>query len=254
MTEITGKILGSARKLVRTPLNRLLNRVDPPVIVLLYHRVTTLVSDPEMLAVSPENFRAQMRHLKENHHLVRFEEDWSKAAKPAVAITFDDGYADNALEALPILDEVGVPATFFVSTGTIGTTREFWWHELERIILGGGVPVELHPLGRQSPEELADRQRKRTAGAVPRYRRPHDERRHEAPCQRAGAAARLESGVRGARRQQPRPRSRRADASCREQRGHHWRPYSESLPVVRPSPGRTAGGDGEIQVRTGNLA
>lgn len=137
MTEITGKILGSARKLVRTPLNRLLNRVDPPVIVLLYHRVTTLVSDPEMLAVSPENFRAQMRHLKENHHLVRFEEDWSKAAKPAVAITFDDGYADNALEALPILDEVGVPATFFVSTGTIGTTREFWWHELERIILGG---------------------------------------------------------------------------------------------------------------------
>jgi peptidoglycan/xylan/chitin deacetylase (PgdA/CDA1 family) len=135
MTEIAGKILGSARKLVRTPLNRLLNRVDPPVIVLLYHRVTTLASDPEMLAVTADNFRAQIRHLKENHHLVRFEEDWTKSPKPAVAITFDDGYADNALEALPILEEVGVPATFFVSTGTIGTTEEFWWHELERIIL-----------------------------------------------------------------------------------------------------------------------
>ncbi len=137
MTEIAHKILGSARRAVCTPLNRLLNLADPPVIVLVYHRVATLSSDPEMLAVTPENFRAQMRYLKDNVSLVRFEEDWTKASKPAVAITFDDGYADNALEALPILEEVGVPATFFVSTGTIGTTREFWWHELERLILGG---------------------------------------------------------------------------------------------------------------------
>jgi peptidoglycan/xylan/chitin deacetylase (PgdA/CDA1 family) len=76
-----------------------------------------------------------MRHLKEIVPLVRFEEDWTKVSRPAVAITFDDGYADNALEALPILEEVGAPATFFVSTGTIGTTEEFWWHDLERIIL-----------------------------------------------------------------------------------------------------------------------
>jgi peptidoglycan/xylan/chitin deacetylase (PgdA/CDA1 family) len=76
-----------------------------------------------------------MRHLKENFPIVRFEEDWTKVSRPAVAITFDDGYADNALEALPILEEVGVPAAFFISTGTIGTTREFWWHELEHIIL-----------------------------------------------------------------------------------------------------------------------
>lgn len=117
------------------PINRLLNFIDPPVIVLLYHRVTTLTSDPEMLAVSPDNFHAQLRYLKENFPIVRFDEDWSKVSKPAVVITFDDGYADNALEALPILEEVGVPATFFVSTGTIGTPEEFWWHELERIIL-----------------------------------------------------------------------------------------------------------------------
>ena len=77
-----------------------------------------------------------MRYLKKNFPIVRFEEDWSKVATPSVAVTFDDGYADNALEALPILEEVGLPATFFVSTGTIGTSEEFWWHELERIILG----------------------------------------------------------------------------------------------------------------------
>jgi peptidoglycan/xylan/chitin deacetylase (PgdA/CDA1 family) len=141
MMEIAHKILGSAHTVVCTPLNRLLNLADPPVIVLIYHRVATLSSDPEMLAVTPENFRVQMRYLKDNVSLVRFEEDWTKVSKPAVAITFDDGYADNALEALPILEEVGVPATFFVCTGTIGTTREFWWHELERLILGGeGLP------------------------------------------------------------------------------------------------------------------
>lgn len=129
------RLAGSARRALLTPLNRLLNLVDPPVLVLLYHRVTTLASDPEMLAVSPGNFRAQMRYLKAAVPLVRFEEDWARVSKPAVCVTFDDGYADNAREALPILEEEGVPATFFVSTGTIGSTSEFWWHELERIIL-----------------------------------------------------------------------------------------------------------------------
>jgi peptidoglycan/xylan/chitin deacetylase (PgdA/CDA1 family) len=135
MTELAPKIRRFLRSALCTPVNRLLNCVDSPVIVLLYHRVTALASDPEMLAVSPDNFRAHMQYLKDTVPLVRFEEDWSKVSRPAVAITFDDGYADNVLEALPILDETGVPATFFVSTGTIGTRSEFWWHELEGIIL-----------------------------------------------------------------------------------------------------------------------
>jgi peptidoglycan/xylan/chitin deacetylase (PgdA/CDA1 family) len=57
-------------------------------------------------------------------------------AKPAVCVTFDDGYADNALEALPILEELGVPATFFVTTELIGAAHNLWWHELEELLLG----------------------------------------------------------------------------------------------------------------------
>jgi len=135
MTENAGNILGSLRKRVMTPVNRLLNAIDPPVVVLLYHRVASLACDPEMLSVTPENFRAQMRYLKENFPLVRFEDDWKAAPKPAIAVTFDDGYADNWLEALPILEEVGVPATIFITTGVIGTGRVFWWHELEQMLL-----------------------------------------------------------------------------------------------------------------------
>ena len=124
-------------RLVRRPVNRLLNKIDPPVVVLLYHRIATLPSDSEMLAVTPDNFRAQLKFLKKNIPLVRFEEDWTTLPKQAVAITFDDGYADNAMEALPIMEEEKVPATFFVSTGTIDSAGEFWWNEVERIVLEG---------------------------------------------------------------------------------------------------------------------
>jgi peptidoglycan/xylan/chitin deacetylase (PgdA/CDA1 family) len=121
---------------LRKMKNRILNLIDPPVVVLAYHRVTVLKSDFHSLAVSPVNFRAHMQYLKRSFNIVRFEEDWSAAKKPAVAVTFDDGYADNALEALTIIEEEGVPATFFISTGNIGSRREFWWDELERLVLG----------------------------------------------------------------------------------------------------------------------
>lgn len=111
------------------------NLVDTPLIILLYHRVTELSFDPEMLAVSPANFRRHMQFLKQHFQLRRFEEDWAGLQEAAVVVTFDDGYADNVLEALPILEEVGVPATFFVSTGNIGTPKEFWWDRLGGILL-----------------------------------------------------------------------------------------------------------------------
>lgn len=138
------RFASDARSIVRKARNWSLNLIDAPVIVLIYHRVTSLADDPQQLAVSPENFRAQMRHLKERYPLARFESDWTKLGRPAVAVTFDDGYADNALEALPILEEVGVPATFFVSTEGINTLREFWWDDLERIIFhDGALPPSL---------------------------------------------------------------------------------------------------------------
>lgn len=45
------------------------------------------------------------------------------------SITFDDGYADNAQVAAPILRSMGLPATFFVVTGFIGSERQAPWDE-----------------------------------------------------------------------------------------------------------------------------
>ena len=117
--------------------SRMINPFDPPVVVLIYHRVTTIPEDPQQLAVTPEHFTAQMRYLRDHFPVLRFEDDWGQVSEPSVVVTFDDGYADNLLEALPIIEAVGLPVTFFVTTGGIGTAHEFWWDELERLLLAG---------------------------------------------------------------------------------------------------------------------
>ena len=51
--------------------------------------------DIYQLTVSPENFEEQVRFLKDNFSILRFEEDWTEGSGSGVVITFDDGYADN---------------------------------------------------------------------------------------------------------------------------------------------------------------
>jgi peptidoglycan/xylan/chitin deacetylase (PgdA/CDA1 family) len=108
------------------------------VVILVYHRVCRLDQDPQQLAVDPARFAAQLDVLRSRFDIARFEDDWSALRRPAVVITFDDGYADNLHQALPLLERGGVPATFFITTGAIESQREFWWDELERHLLDAG--------------------------------------------------------------------------------------------------------------------
>ncbi len=61
--------------------NRLLNLLDTPVVVLVYHRVAELADDPEMIAVAPENFRRQMAFLKGHFPVLRLEEEWDRISR-----------------------------------------------------------------------------------------------------------------------------------------------------------------------------
>lgn len=104
------------------------------ILCLLYHRVNNVRDQLYNLTVSPEEFDQHIKYLRENYRTVRFDENWNLISEDAIAITFDDGYADNYVYALPVLERYKVPATIFVSTGNIGTSREFWWDDIERVL------------------------------------------------------------------------------------------------------------------------
>jgi peptidoglycan/xylan/chitin deacetylase (PgdA/CDA1 family) len=109
---------------------------DEPVI-LVYHRVADVDSDPWGLAVSPINFRDHMRILGAEGLAIPLGDLVDRLASgrlPAgsVCVTFDDGYSDNLLNAKPVLEEYSVPATFFLTSGHLAGDRDFWWDALER--------------------------------------------------------------------------------------------------------------------------
>lgn len=115
--------------------------------VLAYHRVLDVPDDDrfdfdlDLVSASVDGFREQMRWLKRHLRPLRFADviaalDAGEALPAdAVVVTFDDGYDDNYRNAFPILRELGVPATFFVSTGHIDSGMPYAYDWLVHMIL-----------------------------------------------------------------------------------------------------------------------
>jgi peptidoglycan/xylan/chitin deacetylase (PgdA/CDA1 family) len=99
-------------------------------VVLLYHRVADIGMDPQEIAVGTANFRTHLEILQESIAVVPLREIGTHAARH-VAITFDDGYRDNAVTAAPMLKSFDSPATFFVIAGSVGAAAAPWWARLE---------------------------------------------------------------------------------------------------------------------------
>ncbi|MBF9253915.1 polysaccharide deacetylase family protein [Pontibacter sp. 172403-2] len=109
-------------------------------VVLMYHRVAVPEADMWKIAVSPENFEQHLQVLRKTKNVISLQdlvEDVRKGKirKNSIALTFDDGYMDNFLVAKPLLEKYKLPATFFIASGNIGASAEFWWDELEQLIL-----------------------------------------------------------------------------------------------------------------------
>jgi peptidoglycan/xylan/chitin deacetylase (PgdA/CDA1 family) len=128
----------------------ILKRLRPAGLVLLYHRVARVETDPQLLAVQPEVFERQMEMLRRTTTILPLVElvecaVHGRLPRRAVAVTFDDGYADNLHHAKPILERQRVPATLFAVSGAVRHQTEFWWDTLERALLGtqGRGKVEL---------------------------------------------------------------------------------------------------------------
>jgi peptidoglycan/xylan/chitin deacetylase (PgdA/CDA1 family) len=99
-----------------------------PVMVLYYHRVADDAAND--WTMSNRMFAQQMAWLREHFDLVSLEEAQARIRsgrneRTAVSITFDDGYADNCEQALPLLIRERIPCTYFVSNRQIFDGQPF---------------------------------------------------------------------------------------------------------------------------------
>ncbi len=106
----------------------------------MYHRILKLPVDEQFILqpgmyVAVDTFRRQVLFLKENFNILPLTEvvdrvETGQSLGGCCSITFDDGWQDNFAHAFPILNKYKVPATVFLTSGFIGTTRLFWADEL----------------------------------------------------------------------------------------------------------------------------
>ena len=147
--------------------------------ILAYHRVAGLrdtpVLDSRTVSATPEGFARQMQHLARFYRVVSMAEVLEAAEKGgelpkrAVLITFDDGYADFAGIAWPILKQLRLPATMFVPTAYPDhSERVFWWDRLYQAFAATlRVEINVPALGRL-PLLRAD-ERRRSLRAIQNY-------------------------------------------------------------------------------------
>jgi peptidoglycan/xylan/chitin deacetylase (PgdA/CDA1 family) len=101
------------------------------VLALCYHGVGE--SSPSPLTIPPQRLREQLeRLLSSGWRAGTFGEAVARPApRRTLAVTFDDGLRSVIRLGLPVLRELGVPATVFVPTGLVDRGGPFVWPETE---------------------------------------------------------------------------------------------------------------------------
>jgi peptidoglycan/xylan/chitin deacetylase (PgdA/CDA1 family) len=106
------------------------------LLVLGWHNVDSTWCFPARPGAGLRGLARQLRILRSVANIVPLAAALADltAGRPlpprAVAITFDDGYRDNLVQAAPLLRELGVPATCFLVPGILARTTRAWWEEL----------------------------------------------------------------------------------------------------------------------------
>lgn len=126
-------IFDTAKNYVELHNNKLIQQEPYTLIreipILIYHEIKPpFPGSDRSLYVEPEVFAEQLDWLRDNKYQTLLLRDvyrhWYNGRplpeKPVV-ITFDDGYLSNFTDALPLLQERGMKATFFIVPGTLGT-------------------------------------------------------------------------------------------------------------------------------------
>ncbi|NIV28316.1 MAG: polysaccharide deacetylase family protein [Anaerolineae bacterium] len=125
---------------VKRTVRKAWRSIKPAAAILMYHRIADVSADPHGISVSPDRFAQHLAYIRQTCHPMRLldlVEATRRGAIPkrAVVITFDDGYVDFARQAVSLLLSAQVPATVFVASGHVDSSRCFWWDELDRLLL-----------------------------------------------------------------------------------------------------------------------
>jgi peptidoglycan/xylan/chitin deacetylase (PgdA/CDA1 family) len=142
--------------------------------VLCYHSINTLESG---LSIDPQSFREQIGMLRSHGfgfltmgQLVGHLKAGTLPTQPVAVLTFDDGYADNCTHLLPILQEFGISATVYVTTGLLspgsntvaamraltGYAAEFLSHAQLRALHAAGVEIGAHTVTHRNLAKLGE--------------------------------------------------------------------------------------------------
>jgi len=124
----------------------LLPQLERGVLILVFHRITER-PNPFQPGTPLALFDWLCGYLAESYRVLPLAElETQRLSRPqpsgAVAITFDDGYADNYELALPILRRHKLPATVFITTGCMEGQNLLWTSRLGWILEHGQAPAE----------------------------------------------------------------------------------------------------------------
>ena len=139
--------------------------------VLIYHRVPA--EPDELLPGEPHaaEFERSMLWVKSVFNVIPLAEgvDGIKTGRlppRALSITFDDGYANNATVAAPILKRLGLHATFFIATGFLDGGRMFNDTVIEAVRACRFERLDLEPLGLGVHATVSLEERRRAIDAI----------------------------------------------------------------------------------------
>ena len=147
-----------------------------PVVVLFYHRVADDRAND--WTISNRMFARQMRWLQAHFELISLAEARQRVLdgannRPCVSITFDDGYADNCREAIPLLIKERIPCTYFVTLQNVldgepfahdlAQGNSFLPNTLEQLkaMADAGIEIGAHTYTHPDLARIADRRKLR---------------------------------------------------------------------------------------------
>lgn len=131
------KIAGMVGTLLEMPLFLVATRMQGGV-VLTYHRVGP-DPDPFYPPIHPDLFRSHLELVQNHFSMIPLDElvtrlQSRRSLRGCCAITFDDGFSDFECYAYPILKELNVPATHFVTSQGLMEGRPTWNYRLNRLL------------------------------------------------------------------------------------------------------------------------